>query len=218
MRKIVIAAVAALACAAAPAAEAMDHEQIKLTPAGQAAALAPGLKKADLPKETGWTGGAKKPDLASNISCGKYSPKQSDLVLNGASDAIFKHSGLQLESEIDVLATAKMVQLDWQRTVTSPRALKCVRSILTKPASAKEKFVSFKALALPRIAPLTAAWRVIYDIKGPTSVVRVMSDILLVGRGRTEVSLTTTALLASAPTVAPLELQLVTKLAARIRA
>jgi hypothetical protein len=213
-----LVALAAIACVAAPAVAAADHEQIKLTTAGKAAALAPGLKKADLPKEPGWTGGQKKPDLASTISCGNYSPKQSDLVLNGASDALFKHSGLQLESEVDVLATPKMVQLDWQRTVTSPRALQCLRSILAKPGSAKEKFVSFKALALPRIAPFTAAWRVIYDIKQPSAVARVMSDIILVGRGRTEVSLTTTALLASAPTVAPLELQLAAKLAARIRA
>jgi hypothetical protein len=217
-RALAIAVLAAIACVAAPTAGATDHEKVKLTPAGQAAALAPGLKKADLPKETGWTGGAKKPDLASNISCGKYSPKQSDLVVNGASDALFKHTGLQLESEVDVLATPRMVQLDWQRTVTSPRALQCLRSILAKPGSAKEKFVSFKALALPRIAPLTAAWRVIYDIKGPSTIARVMSDIILVGRGRTEVSLTTTALLASAPTVAPLELQLAARLAARIRA
>ena len=110
-----------------------------------------------------------------------------------------------------------MVQLDWQRTVVSPRAIKCLRSLLAKTGSAKERFVSFKALEVPRMAPLTAGWRVIYDIKGAGKVARVMSDILLLGRARTEVSLTTTALLASAPVVAQLELQLAARLAARIR-
>lgn len=215
---LAVAALTAAACIVAPGAGAVDHEKVRLTPAGQAAARAPGLKRTDLPKESGWTGGPKKPDLASNISCGKWSPKQSDLVLNGASDALFKHSGLQLESQVDVLATPKMVQLDWQRTVTSPRALGCLRSILSKPGSKKATFISFKPLALPRIALFTAAWRVIFDIKGSSGVVRVMTDIILVGRGRTEVSLTTTALLASAPTVAPLELQLAARLTARIRA
>jgi len=216
-RTLAIAAIAAAVCVAAPAAGAADHEQIQLTPAGQAAARAPALKRTDLPKESGWNGGPKKPDLAATISCGKYSPKQSDLVLNGASEALFKHAGLQLESQVDVLATPRMVQLDWQRTVTSPRALRCLRSFLARPRSAKVAFVSFKPLALPRIALLTAAWRVVYAVKGANGVVRVMTDIILAGHGRTEVTLTTTALLASAPVVAPLELQLVARLVGRIR-
>ena len=212
-----IATLAAIALVAAPAAAGADHERVELTPAGQATARAPGLTRADLPKESGWTGGPKKPDLASTLSCKSYSPKQSDLVLIGASDALFKHAGLRLESQVNVLATARMVQLDWQRTVVSPLALECLRAALEKTGSAKERFVSFTALEVPRMAPLTAGWRVVYDIKGPSAVARVMSDIILFGRARTELSLTTTALLASAPVVSQLELRLAARLAARIR-
>jgi hypothetical protein len=213
-----VAALAVLACVAAPAAGAADHEQVKLTASGQAAARVPMLEKADLPKEPGWIGGPTTPDLASTISCGSFSPKQSDLVLNGASKVVYKRSGLQIESKVDVLATPRMVQLDWQRTVTSPRMLACLRTSFAKSGSATTKFVSFKPVAVPRLAVFSSAWRILWDVKGASGVVRVMTDIVLVGRGRTEVTLSTTARLADASLVVPLELRLAATLAARIRA
>src|SRR5947209_20409809 len=71
------AAAAVLALAGVAAA---DKEKIRLTAAGQAAARAAVLTRADLGSASGWTGGPKKPDLYPQPLCPNYTPKQSVLV------------------------------------------------------------------------------------------------------------------------------------------
>lgn len=195
---------------------AADKEKIQLTKAGQAAARAAVVRRADLGPASGWTGGAKKPVLTQTLPC-PYHPKQSDLVLIGAAQTVWKHAGLQFDSEAQVLQTPAMVRLDWQRTVLAPQMLPCVRSELVKGLGTSARLVSLKALAFPRLASYTRAYRALVDVRAGTGSIRVMIDLVLVGRGRTEITLSTTAQAAASPFVLPAEKRLALLLLSRVR-
>lgn len=197
---------------------AADKEKVQLTPAGQAAARAAVLTRADLGAVSGWTGGAQKPDLTSTPPCASFRPKQSDLVLIGAAKTVWQHTGLRFESVAQVLQTAAMVRLDWQRTVLAPQMLPCLRSGLAKQLGSGAKLVSFGPVGVPKIATYTRRYRALVDVTTATATVRVMVDVLVVGRGRTEITLITTAPSVAAAVVEAAELRLARTLASRATA
>jgi hypothetical protein len=214
-----IVGVAAGVAASVAVASIADKEQIHLTNAGQAAARAAVLTKADLGTAPGWTGGAKKPDLSSTPPCPGFRPKQSDLVVNGAAETVFKQPAIQFDSEAQVLQTAHMVKLDWQRTVIAPQILPCLRIAVAKSAGTSAHVTSIRRTAFPRVATFTSAIRILLDVKtsGSTTPVTVFVDVVLVGRGRTEITLTTTAPLLASSAVRAAEIRLARILAARVR-
>ena len=201
--------------AAAGAQAGGGREQIKLTAAGQAAAKAVLMTTADLGTGSGWTGGATKPDLANSSPCPTFQPKQSDLVLVGAAEVRYKHRGLQFDNQVEVLKTARMARLDWQRSVHSRGFLPCLRAAFVSNPAAGSKLVSVKRLALPPIARYTIGYRIRIDAGKPTA--HVFIDMLFFGKGRTEVSLVTTSLTSAATPVRKAELMLARMLARRIR-
>jgi hypothetical protein len=217
---VIVLATGAAAAASVASASVADKEQIHLTKAGQAAARAAVLRKADLGTAPGWTGGAKKPDLSSTPDCPGFRPKQSDLVVNGAAETVFKHPGIEFDTEAQVLETAHMVKLDWQRTAIAPQILPCLRTAAAKNAGTASHVVSIRRISFPRLATYTTAIRILFDVKSPsaTTPVRVFVDVVLVGRGRTELTLTTTAPLLANSVVRPAEVRLAKVLAGRIRA
>lgn len=209
------AAILALAFASAAAA---DKEKIHLTAAGQATARAAVLERADLGAATGWSGGAEKPDLSSTTPCTSFQPKQSDLVLIGAAKTVWKHAGLELVSEAQVLETPKMVKLDWQRTVLAPQVLPCLRSGLAKGLGASARLVSLRRIQFPKLATYTRRYRALVDVKTASAPVRVMVDIVLVGSGNTEITLSATAPFVGHQSVGSAEVRLARLLVSRMRA
>ena len=209
------------ACAAAlllAGAAVADKEQIHLTAAGQAAARAAVMHRADLGGASGWTGGLKKPDLSSGTGCANFKPKQSDLVLIGASETVFKHPGVEFDSEAQVLQTPAMVRLDWQRTVLAPQVMPCLRSNLEKQLTSSERLVSVRRIPFPAISGYTRAYRTTVDVKSAAGTTRVFVDLVLIGRRSTEITLTTTAPMAAQAAVRAAELRLARILAARVAA
>jgi hypothetical protein len=194
-----------------------DKQKIQLTKAGQAAARSAVLTRADLGTSQGWTGGAKKPSLSSEPPCANFNPKQSDLVLIGAAETVWKNSGLQFDSEAQVLKTPTMVGLDWQRTVLAPQVEPCLRGALSKQVGNNAHLVSFGRLAFPKVATYTRAYRALVDVNSGSGKVRVLFDVVLAGRGRTEVTLTTSAPYAAEAVVSPAEVRLARLLASRAR-
>jgi hypothetical protein len=192
-----------------------DKEQIHYTAAGQAAARAAVLTRADLGASGSWTGGHKKVDVSSGPLCAGFDPKQSDLVLNGASHTEFTQPGIDIDSEAQVLQTPHMVSLDWQRTVLSPKVIPCLREVAAKSLGAGAKVVSIKRVAFPRVATYTAAVRIVLQATSGTTTVKIYVDIVLVGRGHTEITLSTTAPLAAASVLRPAEVRLAKLLVAR---
>jgi len=198
------------------AAAAAEKPRIQFTRAGQAAARAVVLTRADL--GTGaWSGGATKPDLSPPPTCPNFHPKQSDLVVVGAADTQWQDAAAhrRVESEAVVMQTARMVQLDWQRTVLSPQTVPCLRSTFAKESTATTRFVSFDPLALPGLSGDLRAFRAVAEVSGSGGTIKVAVDLVLIARGRTEITLTTTTLLANASAVAALETRLAGLLASR---
>jgi hypothetical protein len=190
-------------------------QKVELNAADQAAARAVVLRRSDL--GSGWTGGRTKPDLTSQVSCPSYHPKVSDLVVTGAAESQFRRTGLVLENEVEVFRTAAMVSRDWRRSIV-PAAAPCLRRTLTKGLGAQAKVLSFRRIPFPSVATHTAAFRGIVAVSALGQTVRVLLDIVLVGKGRTEISLDATAPAATARAVSAAERRLARTLAARAHA
>jgi hypothetical protein len=210
---LLLAAGAALALAGSAAA---DKEKIRLTPAGNAAAHAVLVMRTDLGTAAGWAGGSAKPDLTSTLPC-SYQPKQSDLVLIGAAKTVWKNTGIEFDSEAQVLQTPAMVGLDWQRSVLAPQVVPCLRAGIAKQLGSTGRLVSFRRVGFPRIATYARKYRALVDVNTAAAPVRIMVDVVMVGRGRTEITLTTSASYAASATVSPAELRLAILLVSRIR-
>jgi hypothetical protein len=188
---------------------------VKVNAADQAAARAAVVKKSDL-GASGWKGGATKPDFSPS-TCTTYRPKVSDLLVTGAAASEWTFAGaLTFHSETWVLKTAAMVKLDWQRTVVHPSFLPCAREELGSDASTK--LVSARRIALPALTPLARRYRFLVDYTQQGETIRLFSDLILIGKGRLEISLLSTGLYADRKAVESAEVRLARALVARAAA
>ena len=191
-----------------------DRQQVHLTRTGQKAARAAVLRRGDLGSGS-WTGTRKAPALSSSIGCPGFHPKQSDLVVIGAADMEWKSAAAQLDSSAQVLRTKKMVQLDWKRTVRAPQVLPCLRQNVAKSLAATERLSFVTRLPAPAITGRVRLFRTVVVVRAGTARTPILIDSLLIGKGRTEITLTTTALYSSRKSVTRMELRLGRKLADR---
>ncbi|MEO9176068.1 MAG: hypothetical protein ABI317_11205 [Gaiellales bacterium] len=214
MRRILSTALLlTLTIVASAAASGSDQEQVKLTPAGQAAARSAILRLADLGPVSGFTGGPVTPGESSTPDCATYHPKQSDLVKNGDAESSFSQKNILIESEATVLASAAMVQTDWQRTVR-PELAGCLRALFARSLGASGKVVSVSDLSFPQVATYAHGYRAVLQVVKAGTTSRVVSDFILFGRGRTEITLNVTS--PPSTSTAAVEAQLAGTLAARI--
>jgi hypothetical protein len=162
---------------------------VRKNAADDAVARAAVVKRADL-GGSGWKGGVKAVAKPDPISCPGFSPKQSDLVVTGAAASEWQNQGTDVSSEADVLQTAAMVRLDWSRTIR-PGLLKCLAGAFTGSGGGTTVTpVSTQKIAFPQVAPMTAAYRVVAKVTQSGQTVRVVSDVILLGKGRSEASIT----------------------------
>jgi hypothetical protein len=208
----------ALAAGAAATKPSLDKEQVRLTSSGQAAARAVVVTKSDLGTSATWNGGAVKPSPPSAPPCATYHPKQSDLTLIGQAETKWAASGLQIDSEADVLRTPAMVRLDWQRTVLAPQMTPCIRAALTTQFTGGNRLVSFGQVGFPRVATYARAYRAIVSVANGSSSVPVLLDLVLVGRGRTEITLTVIAPDGARASISAAEVRLARLMISRVRA
>jgi hypothetical protein len=201
----------------AEAAAPPNREQVRFDPADQAAARAALLRRADL-GATGWTGGRVKPDPPTTIDCPGYEPKQTDLVLTGAAQADFHHTGIEIRSVVQVLRTRSMVARDWSRSVVDPRAMACMRHLLATELKPGQRLVSFRRLAFPRLAAYSAAYRMLIEVRAQGQRVLVLADEVLIGRNRTELTLALAAPAALKASISQAEIRLARRLLSRVRA
>jgi hypothetical protein len=216
VRVLTGAAIAALV--SVPTATAgRDSYKLRMTAEGQAAARAVMPSKTDVGAPADWTGGPTKPDLSNDLKCANYRPKVSDLVVTGAAAVSYKQPGLVISVHAAVLASERMARLDWKRSIGAPHYADCSRAKLRKLMTGKQTFISLRRLAIPQLGTVSAAYRTVADVKTKIGKVRMAIDVLIFGRGRTEMALITTMPLASVPTLAPNELVLARTLVGRIR-
>jgi hypothetical protein len=184
---LLVVAGIALISAGVVAAGNPAKEKIALTKAGNKQARAEVLHRADV--GAGWSGGFKKPHLPETLHC-SYRPKQSDLVVVGASESFWQKPGFVLDSGAQVLRNAAMVGKDWRRTVLAPQVAPCLRHSLAKSLGSSGKLVSFGRLAFPHVATRTRAFRAVVDVKSSLGTVPLDIDVLAFGVGRNELNLT----------------------------
>jgi hypothetical protein len=211
-----IAAALALAIASAATATAgADMQTFHLTPAGEAAAGAAVLTKADMPA---WTAGATRKVIQRQPRCAdaSYHPRQSDLVVNGDVETVFTRAGFEYDSNAQVFQTPAMVERDWQRSFAAPGLLACLRSESQAKNSSTIRLVSVKRIPFERVATHTDAYRFVYDYGNVGKATRVAVDVVFVIQGRTEIRLTSAARLSSASQLAQGEQRLARTLAGRI--
>jgi hypothetical protein len=196
-----------------------DKPKYGFNAADQAAARAAVIKRADLGTASGWTGGAKKPDL-SQMQCSLYNPKQSDLVVTGAAESDWSHSpGLEFDSQTEVLQTTRMVALDWKRSVATRYLVPCMKESGAKELGASIKLVSLRRVSFPHVAPHTSALRMILDVKASkTQTIRMVSEMVFMARSRTEITLMSFTLPAAFGSVRAAEVRLARILVGRVAA
>jgi hypothetical protein len=209
-RRLVPVLVALVALAAAAAARA---DKIAFTAADQKTAHAIVLQKADL--GTGWKGGAKKPDLSgSSIGCAGLKVNEPAIVATGAAETDFANGPVDVDSEAEVTQAPDMVAADF-RFATQPGIVDCLRKVAPKQFGAKATVVSISRASLPHLTAHAGGFRVVVDVPTNGTKVRIDVDVLFVGKGRTELTLTMVAPDAVRTTLRASELKLLRLLASR---
>jgi hypothetical protein len=185
-KPLLAAAAAALALVSAASAAGPI---VRKNAADDAVARRAVVTRADL-GGTGWKGkvtAVAKPDP---LSCPGFSPPQGDLVVTGAAASEWQKQATDVSSEVDVLETAAMVRRDWSRTIRPP-LVKCLAKLFTgSGGGTTTAAVSARTLAFENVAPMTAAYRVVVTVKDSGRTARVVSDLILLAKGRSEATLT----------------------------
>jgi hypothetical protein len=176
---------------AIPAAAATpERPQVKFVPADVAAARAASLRASDLPAGS-WDASAVKPDLSGAPSCANFHPKQADLVITGAAAKRFlRVSGLVVVSQTELLRSARMVRLDWERTIVPAPAVACQRQAVLRGFGTGARLLSFGKLPFPKLAARTARFRAVASIPiGNGKRTKLALDVIVIGTGRAELTL-----------------------------
>lgn len=196
-----------------------QRQQRRFNHADQAAARAAVLRRGDFAPTSGWRGGRQKVRFAGS-PCANFRPKRSDLVVTGAAASRFTHSGgVTFASEAEVMQTREMLERDWQRTVANRGFVRCLRIIFAKEAkNHRVRVVSLKQIRFPRLARYMAAFRLLVDVRVSRPRVRVISDLVLVGGNRTELTFTAAAPHASRAALFAAERRLLRRLLSRTKA
>jgi len=184
---------AILFCAAAvmAAAQAASANRVHTNPADQAAAKRGVLRLADLPAITSWTAenihGGGGYAASSSLSCKSYAPKDSDLVTTGQAISQFSAPGAEIQNEVTMLSTERMVELDWRRTIVA-RLLPCLREAFLRGGGGSLHVVPLRQMRFPKVAPHAAAYRLTYGMKLKGKDTVGAADFIVLAGGRFEIT------------------------------
>jgi hypothetical protein len=213
--RLSLAGLGALVLAGAALADASDPKQ-RFTKAGQAKAAASVLAQADL--GPAWKGGPRKPTSLKAPKCPASTSNDSDLTMTGHAESLFTNGngGVQVDSDAEVFRTARQAAARFDR-ILQPKLGTCLRYDLLKSVAAAGGVVIGKAtrLALPKVGPHSAAFRVSLAVKSAGRSVVVDSDVVFLSQGTTALYLNVVAPDALGSQLTALETRLARALAAR---
>ena len=172
-------ALAAALTLAVEASASTGTQPVKFNAADQASARAAVVQRGDVPSS--FKGGLVKPDL-SDVTCANYRPKNSDLVLTGAAESTWQGSDRFIDSSVHLLRSSRMVQLDFQRSVS----LTGVRCVLTNAGAKK---VTVSEVALPALGPNQGGYRASFQTSDNGRTVTSILELAVIGKGRFELTL-----------------------------
>jgi hypothetical protein len=181
-------------CIAVPAvALAADTDpKKKITPADQAKARSILLKRSDF--AAGWKKVPPSPD--SDLTCPGFNPDESDLTLTGEAEASFEHpQGLFIGSHSEVFATRDDALKSWTRS-DKPATARCLGYFFSQDVTEKGttvKIVSAGRMAFPKLAPRTAAFKVVARLtitdNSKKTTVPATIQLIALGQGRGDTSM-----------------------------
>jgi hypothetical protein len=102
--------------------------------------------------------------------------------------------------------------------VLAPGAVTCLRHTIGKGLGSNAKVVSFRKLPFPQLATYAALFRGVISVSSQGTTVRVLTDLVLVGRSRTELTLTIVGPVSAKSALSAAERRLARALIARARA
>jgi hypothetical protein len=199
------AALIGLASTSAALASVGDAPTVRVTNADQAKARNLLLRRSDF--GAGWLGGAIKTSPFSPPNCPGFDPKESDLVVTGHADAryTFKQAGVELDQDVQVMASEQAVQTDFSRSI-SPKLADCLASQLGKLPNVKD--VRVVRVPFPPTGSVSAVYRAEIGVQTPKGRGTLLSDYVLFGQGRVEYEFTVIAPVGARNQLAQFELGL----------
>jgi hypothetical protein len=176
---------AALIALASTAVALADNPTVKITTADQAKAVGALLHRSDF--GAGWRGGQTKSTPIAAPSCPGFDPKESDLVVTGHADArySFVQGGVQLDQDVQVLASPDFVAKDFARTI-SPGLATCLAYQLHKTAHVDD--VTITKIPFPPTGTVSAAYRAVITVHSGSGRGKLLSDFVFFGEGKVEYS------------------------------
>lgn len=166
----------------------------RIAPADQKTAAAIVLKRPDF--AAGWKR-IRTPDNGENLRCPGFAPDESDLTLTGESETEFEHTGgiAYVGSSSNVYVTAKDALASWTRSV-KPAVARCIAHFFRQGFTAeggKVAIVKQGRMVFPRVAPRTAAFRVLARVTvteaGKSVTIPFAIHLVALGQGRGDVGL-----------------------------
>jgi hypothetical protein len=217
VRRALLVALAGLTLAATALADPLDPK-VKLTPADQARANAALLVQSDL--GPGWAGGA-----ASNPSplkapvCPSLRPDYSKLTLTGHAESIFNNGngGVQVVSDVEVWKTLAQAEKH-MNALLQPKLGACIRYALLKSVGGTNvTILAAQRRNFPKLGDSTAHYRAPLGVKSGDQTLSVLSDFILMRKGRTEIYLNVVAPAADEDQLTALETRIARALIERVR-
>jgi len=134
------------------------------------------------------------PDSAANPGCPGYNPDQSDLILTGEATTNFEGGATKVGLESNVFKTRSHAVASWTRLV-KPALAPCLARTLKQgieQAGGTVAIVRQGPLSFPKLAPRTAAYRVVFNVSyteaGKTTKVPFTLHLIALGNGRGDAS------------------------------
>jgi len=181
--------VLALGCAGAALA-ANGEPQKHHNPADMARARSVVLRPSDLGST--WKATPATSSENGSLRCRAFAPDESDLTETGAASSPDFSQGLQyVSSYASLFETAAQAQASWSRVVR-PGLMTCLRTLFEQGASSggtTTKVTGTGVLAVPRLAPRTAGYRLSFTATNSNVTLRGAVDIVLLGRARIDAAL-----------------------------
>ena len=193
-RRLLLFVLAVLSLPALALAAGTDPKE-QINPVDQRKAASIVLKRTDF--AAGWKQVPNAPDSGEDPNCPGYKPDQSDLVLTGEAEANFTGDPSRLTSYSNVFKTKGDALASWTRSV-KPALAPCIARVLKQAIEkqgGKAVIVKQGQIAFPKVAPRTAAYRVVINVSytqaGKTTTVPFTLHVIAVGNGRGDASLVT---------------------------
>jgi hypothetical protein len=216
MRRLLLAALAALVLAGAALADPLDPKQ-RLNPGDQARAKAALLVKSDLGNAWADRSTAKPSSLKAPI-CPSLRPDYSKLTLTGHAESVFDNGngGIQVVSDVEVWKTLKQAEAH-MNALLQPALPTCIRYSLLKTIGGSAILLPVKATKLGDFADVSVSFRAPIGFKVGGKTQSVISDFVLLRKGRTEMYLNVVAPSSAEEQLTAFETRLARTMVGRVR-